>query len=208
MNEQLFKAFEVELDAIKNRLARERGKLEGIEDGEVAAIQRHRIAAIEAHLAEVTNSQLKIVLAENHVEETVKKFRTWRERVAAVRQAKANVEKFTVLISKAQIAVDQAENNFANARTNLTNHLNHPIPEPDYAAQSVIRRWESLKAELESAMQTRIDELRTSKQQLADLRNQWMKATQEFERAAFDERMARLPMPQRPQGVGILKAVS
>src|SRR6266849_1913872 len=176
MNAELFAGFEKELSELKERVANQRAKLELLEDAEGCAIQRRRIAALETLLAEVTAARNKIMFAEAHAEATVKQFAIWRERVCAVRAAKLAVDEFAWPIEKCQAEIDNGENRLQIAQAALAAHQAHPVHEPDYASQTVIRKWQKRCTELQAAVNERSAELRALKDNIAGLRREWMRA--------------------------------
>jgi hypothetical protein len=207
MNEQMFDGFKTELAALKEKITSARAELEHLEDGEECAIARHNIFMLEGLLGIVTKVRDALVLAELDAAEAPQKFRRWREAVAKTREAKLALDGFAKPIEETQLQIDQAERSFQVAQDALTDHLNHEIPSRDFVAQATIRKWDTQCTHLQSAVNERSAALRALKGTIAGLRGGWIRATEHFNPCALTERMSRLPMPQKPEGVGTLRAV-
>lgn len=208
MNAELFAGFEKESSGLKATIASQRAELEHIEDGEESAIARHKISALESLVSTVTKARDTIALAERDAEESPKQFRRWREAVAKARDAKIALDGFAKSIEETQIQIDQAEHSFQVAVDALTDHRNHPIENPDYAAQATIRRWETRCAQLQATVNEKSATLRALKEKIAGLRGGWIRAAQVFDASALTERVTRLPRPEKPEGIGTLSSVS
>jgi hypothetical protein len=208
MNAELISGFEKELSDLMESIASARTEVETLEDAEECALSRHKIAALETLLAVVSKSRDVVILGEIEAEDGLKKFRRWHEAVALARDATLALEPFEIVIPNAQAQVDAAENNFSNAQAALADHLNHPIAELNFVAQSKIKALAKRKAELETVMQDRSAQLRSLKQSLDGLRGSLLKARDAANAAMFRERMSRLPQPQRQEGFGTVTAVS
>jgi hypothetical protein len=197
MEPQLLEGFKVEIGAIEEKLATKRTALQHIDESEEAAAVRFEIGEHELLLNTIIKTRDALTSAETSAEERPRRFRAWRANVAKTRDALAAVESLARPIEECQLQLDQARQNFDNAQFALADFRQHPIANRDYAAQTVIRRWDDQCAKLEKIVEERGSTLRALNVELQKLQGDRLRAQQALDSALFTERMSRIPMPDK-----------
>lgn len=215
MNTKLLEGFPEEIAALKTQLADERAQLdEAPEDvnPEIVGMARDRFQMLEELIEAIEGARNSVFAAEAKAVERARRNVEYRAAVRDVVIARARLEEFESLIRVTQKTVDEGEAALARKQALLTQHLNNPVREPEFAAPIVIRRWDTTKNILEENLAAQSRALGEAKAALTRLRSDLLQANDALyarpQGLLFRAQWLAPRVPQKEQGVGRLGAVN
>jgi hypothetical protein len=146
--------------------------------------------AEKAAFEQVVSARLQ---REHEEADRAEKIKRWRALHAECSAAKKEMEATVIPLKEAQDDIDEQAGVIQYARNELSNHIAAKPRPSDFATEQEIAAWSARLQALEAAVAESFAEMR----RLDDIRTcvlqRQVQARSDFERLAFQERMARLP---------------
>jgi chromosome segregation ATPase len=179
---------------------------EAVSSEEVSALQSQknfleaRIHGLEILVGEKEAPKAafeKIVFArlqrEQEEADRTEKLERWRTLHSECAAVKKEMEGTVAPLKEAQANVDDQAGEIQRTRNELSDHLETKPKPSDFAAEQEIAAWSTHLKTLEAAVEESFAEMRRLDNIRTALIQRQVQARTEFERLAFQERMARLP---------------